>query len=180
MMSETNKPPQIESVWFKTATLIGVAVLVVLLDQLTKYFANTQLPYNQAQTVFPGFDLLLSYNSGAAFSFLHDAGGWQRYFLTGISVVVSMVVLIWLVKLPKQQKLQCAALTLILGGAVGNLIDRAMQGYVIDFISVYFEQYRFATFNIADSAISVGAALILLEIILEMFKSKQAEDRAHD
>jgi len=116
--------------------------------------------------VFPGLDLLLAQNKGAAFSFLDDAGGWQRWLFAGISVVVSMVLTLWLWRLPRQQQLLGFALACILGGALGNLIDRVMLGYVVDFISVYYAQWRFATFNVADAAISCGAALLVLDVVL--------------
>jgi signal peptidase II len=106
------------------------------------------------------------HNSGAAFSFLDNAGGWQRWVLTAISLVVSVVLCIWLWLLPKQQKLLAIALSIVLGGAVGNLIDRLLMGYVVDFISVYYHDFRFATFNIADAAISIGAALLVLDIFI--------------
>lgn len=155
-----------QSVWqLSTTMLLGMSLLVVILDQLTKYLCNSMLSYGQPLTVFPGFDLLLAYNTGAAFSFLSDAGGWQRWFFTALSFGISLLILFWIVLLPKHEKLLAVALCLILGGAVGNLIDRVLHGYVVDFISLYFQQYRFATFNIADSAISIGAMLMVLEVI---------------
>jgi len=139
---------------------------IVLLDQLSKYLSDTLLPYGQPQTVVPGFDLLLVYNRGAAFSFLDDAGGWQRWILAGVSLVVSVVISIWLWRLPPRQKLLGLALALVLGGALGNLYDRVVLGYVIDFISLYYGEWRFATFNLADAAISCGAALLALDIFV--------------
>ena len=154
--------------------LIGSAVVIALIDWITKILSNTNLELGVPVSVFPGFDLLLAYNTGAAFSFLSDAGGWQRWFLTGISLAVSILLIVWIARLPKAQKLQGIALAMILGGALGNLYDRMFAGYVIDFISVYFMNYRFATFNIADSAISVGAALMILDIFRE---HRQAPDQ---
>lgn len=139
---------------------------IVLLDQLSKYLSDTLLPYGQPQAVVPGFDLLLVYNRGAAFSFLDDAGGWQRWILAGVSLVVSVVISIWLWRLPPRQKLLGLALALVLGGALGNLYDRVVLGYVIDFISLYYGEWRFATFNLADAAISCGAALLALDIFV--------------
>lgn len=156
----------------KTGRFIPV-ILVIVLDQLSKLLSNTQLTYGQAHTVFPGFDLLLVYNHGAAFSFLGSAGGWQRWLFTGISLVVSAVLFVWLLKLSKWHKLQSLAMALILGGAIGNLIDRLYLGYVIDFISVYAGSYRFATFNIADAGISVGAALLILDVLLDGRKRRE-------
>jgi len=112
--------------------------------------------------------LLLAYNSGAAFSFLSDAGGWQRWLLTAFSSVISLLLIFWIFRLPKTEKLAGLALCLILGGAWGNLYDRIFDGYVVDFISLYYQNYRFATFNIADSAVFVGACFMMLDI----FKSR--------
>ncbi len=148
-----------------TATFLSISAFIIVIDQFSKTILNSRLDYGQPLQIFPGFDLLLVYNSGAAFSFLAEAGGSQRWLLAGISFVMSIIVFIWLLRLPKNQLLSAFALTLILGGAVGNLIDRVYLGYVIDFISVYYMEYRFATFNIADSAISVGAALLALDIL---------------
>jgi signal peptidase II len=157
------------TLWLKQASpaLIAALVLgVIVLDQLTKYACNTSLGYNQPVQVFPGFDLLLVYNTGAAFSFLGDSGGWQRWLLAGISVSVSLGIGLWLWRLSRQQVMLCVALALVLGGALGNLYDRLVLGYVIDFISVYVQDWRFATFNIADSAISVGAVLLGLDVFV--------------
>lgn len=149
-----------------TPLMVGLVVGIVVLDQLTKYLCNTLLGYNQPVQVFPGFDLLLVYNTGAAFSFLGNMGGWQRWLLAGISLVVSIAITLWLRRLPRQQVLLGLALTLVLGGALGNLYDRLVLGYVIDFISVYLQDWRFATFNVADAAISVGAVLLALDVFI--------------
>lgn len=145
--------------------LVLLAVGIVMLDQYTKFLASTQLDYGYPQTVFQGFDLLLAHNTGAAFSFLDGAGGWQRWLLAAISAGVSIGLFVWLWRLPRQQQLLSVALTCILGGALGNLYDRAVMGYVVDFISVYYGDWRFATFNIADAAISIGAALLVLDVV---------------
>lgn len=147
--------------------LFGLSGLIVILDRLSKYLSNLNLVAGEPVPVFPGFDLLLAFNRGAAFSFLNDAGGWQRWLLTGISMGVSGFLIAWLYKLPKSQKLLGVALAFILGGALGNLYDRMLAGYVIDFISLYFGEYRFATFNLADSAITLGAALLILDMLFE-------------
>jgi signal peptidase II len=148
-------------------SLFGISGLIVIFDRLSKYLSNTNLSEGVAVNVFPGFDLLLAYNRGASFSFLADAGGWQRWLLTGISLGVSVLLIVWLIRLPKAQKLQGLALALILGGALGNLYDRMMAGYVIDFISLYFMDARCAIFNIADAAISIGAGLMILDIFFD-------------
>ncbi|MDT8399007.1 MAG: signal peptidase II [Pseudomonadales bacterium] len=149
----------------RTVGFFLLAVLILILDQATKYFFDNSLVYGETHPVVQGFDLLLVYNTGAAFSFLSDAGGWQRWILTGVSLVISLILLVWLTRLQQHERLLGVAIALILGGALGNLVDRVLMGYVIDFISIYFQQYRFATFNIADSAISIGALLMALDII---------------
>lgn len=153
--------------WSKQHTLHTVLVAgIVVLDQLSKFLCNSLLVYGQPQPVFPGFDLLLAYNRGAAFSFLDDAGGWQRWTLAGVSLVVSVGIAVWLWRLPPRQKLLGLALAMVLGGALGNLYDRIVLGHVIDFVSLYYGQWRFATFNVADAAISCGAALLVLDIFV--------------
>lgn len=143
-----------------------VAVIIVIADQWTKGLASNALTYGRAVEILPVFNLTLQHNTGAAFSFLSDAGGWQRWFFTVISSVVSVVLLVWLTRLPAQQKLMMASLCLILGGAIGNLWDRVMLGYVVDFISVHYHGKYFPAFNIADSAITIGAGLMILDMII--------------
>lgn len=145
---------------------------IIILDQLTKALASTQLDYGVPRTVFRGFDLLLAHNFGAAFSFFADSGGWQRWGLAGIAVGASIFIVLWMRRLPRNQLLLGAALACILGGALGNLYDRVVLGYVVDFISVYYGQWRFATFNVADVALNVGAFLIVLDI----FRGKPANE----
>ncbi|MBP6682496.1 MAG: lipoprotein signal peptidase [Halioglobus sp.] len=141
----------------------GLALLVVLLDQYTKGLAQSALEYGRPQEVFSWFNLTLQYNTGAAFSFLSDAGGWQRYFFSVVAVVISAVLVVWLYRMPRQQRLLAVALALILGGALGNVWDRLLFGHVVDFISVHYGGHYFPAFNIADSAISVGAALMIFD-----------------
>ena len=143
-----------------------LSLLVILLDQWTKNLAVTGLDYGQPVAVLPVFNLTLQYNYGAAFSFLSDAGGWQRWLFTGIAVVVSAVLAVWLYRLQPTQKLLAAGLALILGGALGNLYDRVVLGYVVDFISVHYQGWYFPAFNIADSAITLGAGLLILDMLL--------------
>jgi len=159
---------------FRTSVLFSISFLIFILDQITKYLCNTYLNLGQPVTVFPGFDLLLAYNSGAAFSFLSDAGGWQRWLLTAFSSAISLLLVFWIFRLPKTEKLAALALCLILGGAWGNLYDRIFDGYVVDFISVYYKSYRFATFNIADSAVFLGACLMMLDIFRNRPTSPQS------
>jgi signal peptidase II len=141
----------------------GLAILVVWLDQYTKNLASNSLAYAMPQEVFSWFNLTLHHNTGAAFSFLNDAGGWQRYFFSAISIGVSLVLVVWIYRLPRSHRLLALSLALILGGAVGNLWDRLAMGYVVDFISVHYQNSYFPTFNIADSAITVGAICMLLD-----------------
>ena len=141
----------------------GLALLVVVLDQYTKGLAESALEYGRPVEVFSWFNLTLQYNKGAAFSFLSDAGGWQRYFFSVVAVVISAVLVVWLYRMPRQQRLLALALALILGGALGNVWDRLVLGHVVDFISVHYGGYYFPAFNIADSAISVGAALMIFD-----------------
>jgi len=149
--------------------------MVAVIDRVTKVVCDANLVLGAPVPVFPGFDLLLAYNTGAAFSFLDDAGGWQRWFLTGISLSISIFIIVWLTRIPRSQRLLGFALALILGGALGNLYDRLLIGYVIDFISVYAGEYRFATFNVADSAVSVGAALMVLDMFLDMKRPVESD-----
>ncbi|MBN7795214.1 signal peptidase II [Parahaliea mediterranea] len=140
-----------------------LAVAVIALDQYTKSLASGALQYGQPVEIFSWFNLTLQHNTGAAFSFLSDAGGWQRYFFTGIAVVVGAVLAIWLYRLPRNQRLLALSLALVLGGAVGNLWDRLVLGYVVDFISLHYAGYYFPAFNVADSAITAGAVGIILD-----------------
>lgn len=148
-----------------------LSALVIILDQITKQMAEAQLVYHKALAVFPGFNFTLMYNEGAAFSFLSNAGGWQRWFFTVLSISISIVLAIWITRLSHDKKILAAGLSLILGGAIGNVIDRVLFGHVIDFIDVYYKTAHWPAFNIADSAISLGATLL----IIDMFK----EHRTH-
>ena len=142
---------------------LWLSVLVIALDQATKFLAETLLVMHEPAPVLPGFNLMLTYNTGAAFSFLAHAGGWQRWFFLGLGATVSIGLIVWLGRLKPGEKWLAAALALILGGAVGNLIDRAWLGQVIDFIQLYYDRWYWPAFNIADSAITVGAVLLVLE-----------------
>jgi signal peptidase II len=141
----------------------GVALVVIVLDQFTKALAEAGLDYGRPLEVFSWFNLTLQYNTGAAFSFLSDAGGWQRYFFSAVAIFISGVLVVWLFVLPRSQRLLALALALILGGALGNLWDRLVLGHVVDFISVHYAGRYFPAFNLADSAISVGAALMVFD-----------------
>ena len=167
-MSQTSTIKQENTASQKIPALILLmrVIGIVVLDQLTKFQVVNNLELGERITVFTGFDLWRAHNYGAAFSFLDDAGGWQRWVLTAISLVASVVLSTWLWRLPKSQRLLSVALAVLLAGALGNLIDRLLFGYVVDFISVYYADWRFATFNIADAAISIGAALLVLDILV--------------
>ena len=143
--------------------------LVIVLDQLTKYIAEASLDYRVPVNVFTGLNMTLVYNKGAAFSFLSDAGGWQRWFFMALSITISIVLVFWLRNVDKNRKYLAWGLALILGGAIGNLIDRSLYGHVIDFIDVYYSSWHWPAFNIADSAITLGAGLL----ILDMFTHKE-------
>lgn len=147
------------AVWWAYA----LALLVLLLDQSSKVLAQSLLEYARPVPVFSWFNLTLHYNEGAAFSFLSNAGGWQRWLFTGLAAVVSVVLAAWIWRLPRQQWLLGVALALVLGGTLGNAIDRVLFGHVVDFVSVHYAGRYFPTFNIADSAISVGAVLLLFD-----------------
>ncbi len=142
---------------------LWLSAFVVVLDQLTKWLAETMLVIHEPVPVLAFFNLTLMYNPGAAFSFLADAGGWQRWFFLILSVVVSSILIIWMSRLKRHEIRLAAALALIIGGAIGNLIDRILYGHVIDFIQLYYESWYWPAFNIADSAITVGAVLWIIE-----------------
>ncbi len=136
--------------------------LVIVLDQISKWLAERFLEPFVPVPVMPSFNLTLVYNKGAAFSFLSQAGGWQRWFFSGLAIAVSVFIILWLRRLHARDTWTAAGLSLVLGGAVGNLIDRLIYGHVIDFIDVFYSTYHYPTFNVADSAITVGAALLIV------------------
>jgi len=142
---------------------VWVSALVIVLDQLTKLWASSALAYAEPLPVLPFFNLTLMHNTGAAFSFLSQAGGWQRWFFAVVAVLISSVLLLWLKRLKPEQRWLAVALTLVLGGALGNVWDRLYLGHVIDFIDIYYRQWHWPAFNIADSAIFVGAAMLIID-----------------
>ena len=141
---------------------LWVSALVIILDQVSKVWITNHFFYHESLALLSVFNLVLEHNTGAAFSFLNDAGGWQRWLFTAIAVTAA-VWITWLLRKHQQEKLFCFALALILGGALGNLIDRVAYGYVVDFLDFYWNTYHFPAFNVADSAITCGAALLLWE-----------------
>jgi signal peptidase II len=136
---------------------------VIVLDQLTKLWASSALVYGDPVAVIPFFNLTLLHNTGAAFSFLSEAGGWQRWFFALVALIISAVILLWLKRLPRDKVWLAVALALVLGGALGNVWDRITLGYVIDFLDIYYQGWHWPAFNIADSAISVGAAMLIID-----------------
>jgi len=149
-----------------------VTLLILAVDQWTKYLAETYIEPMQPIELLPFFNLVIAYNSGAAFSFLADAGGWQKYFFSAVAMAVSVVLIVWLRRLHWQRDWMLSlSLSMILGGALGNLYDRLMLGHVIDFIDWHYAGYHFPAFNIADSAIFCGAVLM----IWDSFKNDRSE-----
>ncbi|HEX4045822.1 MAG TPA: signal peptidase II [Gammaproteobacteria bacterium] len=144
---------------------LWLALLIIVIDRLTKEWVLTHLIFGEPLVLLPIFNLTLAYNTGAAFSFLHTASGWQNIVLGGLAVIMSLVILYWLYRQSKQAYWLNSALCLILGGAIGNAWDRVRYGYVIDFLDVHVGDWHFAIFNVADSAISVGAVMLLLHWI---------------
>ncbi len=141
---------------------LSLATVIIILDQITKLWVSQSFVYGENMAVTDFFNLVLVHNSGAAFSFLSNAGGWQRWLFSAIAAIASVWIILLLRK-HKQEKLFCFALTLILGGALANLIDRVAYGYVVDFLDFYWNTYHFPAFNIADSAVTCGAGLLLWE-----------------
>lgn len=146
---------------------LWLSLIVVILDQASKQWIESSFLLYESLEVTPFFNLKLVYNEGAAFSFLSDQSGWQRWFLSGVAGTVALVMVYWLRGLKPQERLIALALGLIIGGALGNLIDRLLFGHVIDFLDFYLGQYHWPAFNIADSAISLGVALMLYEIMFD-------------
>lgn len=144
---------------------LWVSVVVVLIDHLSKVWAQNHLVLYAAKPVFPGFNLTLSYNRGSAFSFLNSASGWQVWMFGLIAIIVTTILLIWLRRITAKQIWVSVAITLIIGGALGNLWDRFSYGHVIDFIELYISHFYWPVFNIADSAICVGAFMLFCDAL---------------
>lgn len=142
---------------------LWLSVLVVVLDQGSKYLAERMLTLHDPVALMPLLNMTLSHNPGAAFSFLADAGGWQRWLFIALAALVSVVLVVWLRKLSRADAWIAAAVTLVLGGAIGNLIDRVTHQYVIDFIDVYYKGWHWYTFNVADMAITVGVVVLIAD-----------------
>jgi len=162
-MTHTNGTSMLKWLW--------LSVFVAIADLITKHYASTMLEYAISVPVMPSFNLTLLHNTGAAFSFLATQSGWQRWFFVILAVVVSIALTRWLATL-KDDRWLAVAVALVLGGAIGNLYDRILLGYVVDFLHFYWQDYHFPAFNIADTAISIGAAMM----ILDLFRHKEDEE----
>ena len=143
---------------------LGLAVVIVIADQITKLLALKHLQLHQPLPVFPSFDLMLTYNRGAAFSFLSDAGGWQRWLFIALAIGISIFLVKWLFSLRAEERWLAAALALVTGGAVGNLLDRVFRdGQVVDFVYLHYQNFHWPAFNLADSSICVGAVILVAQ-----------------
>jgi len=151
---------------------LGVALIVIVLDQITKTLILQYFQYGDSRYVTSFFNIVRAHNTGAAFSFLASESGWQRWFFIGLGFVAAIFI-VWMLRSHGGQKMFAWALSLILGGALGNVIDRMLHGYVVDFIQVHWgAKYYFPSFNVADSAITVGAALLILDELLRVRRGK--------
>ena len=150
---------------------LGIALLVILIDQFTKTLILGAFQHGESRTVTSFFNVVRVHNTGAAFSFLRDASGWQRWFFVGLGAVAA-VFIVWMLRSHGGQRLFSWALSLILGGAIGNVIDRLLHGYVVDFIQVHAAGWYFPSFNVADSAITVGAVLLILDELMRVRRSR--------
>jgi signal peptidase II len=150
---------------------LGIALIVILLDQFTKTLILGSFQLNDSHTVTSFFNVVRVHNTGAAFSFLAGAGGWQRWFFVVLGAVAALFI-VWMLRSHSGQRLFSWALALILGGALGNVIDRLMHGYVVDFIQVHYQASYFPSFNVADSAITVGAICLILDELLRVRRSR--------
>jgi signal peptidase II len=157
----------------RAASWLMLSVLVVVADQLSKAYISKHFLEFEFVRILPVLDITCMHNVGAAFSFLASASGWQRWVFIGLACIVSIGIVIWLLKLPRgSHSLLTAGLALVLGGALGNVIDRIRLGYVIDFIHFHWDRAYFPAFNVADSAITVGAACLLLDALFDAKRKK--------
>ena len=151
---------------------LWLSLVVVLADQASKWWIVQRFELFQRVELLPVLGITRLHNTGAAFSILADAGGWQRWFFVGLAVLVSLVIMLWLRRLPRRgQSMLAAALALIIGGALGNVVDRVLHSYVVDFISLHYQEWYFPAFNVADSALTVGAVLMVLDSLLHPAKA---------
>ncbi len=143
-----------------------LVLFVILIDQATKLWALDALSLYQPKEITSVFNLTLAFNTGAAFSFLSTSGVWHRWFFIFFALTMSIILFTWLIKTPKKDKMQSCALSLILAGALGNLLDRFLHGHVIDFLDFHYKHHHWPVFNLADSAICLGAAMLLIDLLL--------------
>ena len=148
---------------FYYISYLGLALSIVILDQLSKLWIIRNIELHRAMPVMDLFSIVHARNYGAAFGFLNDAGGWQTAFFAFVSIAVSLVLLVWLKRISRVERQLSIALSLVLGGAIGNLIDRLIYNYVVDFLLFHYDRWQFPAFNVADMAISVGAFLLILD-----------------
>lgn len=144
---------------------LWLSALVVVLDQISKQMVDAFMRLHETIPLLPMFQLTYLRNQGAAFSFLSNAGGWQRWFFIGLAVIASLLIAYWIRHLDRKKNWEAAAWALVLGGAMGNLIDRVLYGSVIDFLDVFYENWHWPAFNLADSAITIGIAMLLLDAL---------------
>jgi signal peptidase II len=142
---------------------VWLSIVIMIIDQVTKFYISQQFELYESIQVIPGINFTYVHNTGAAFSFLSDAGGWQRWLFISLSSGISILLIFWLKKQPSTGIWLAIALALILGGAVGNLIDRIFLSYVIDFVDVYYDKWHWPVFNVADSAISIGVVMLIID-----------------
>lgn len=160
----------------QTLLWLGLAVVVLVVDQVTKQWIVEQYSLGMSDRITGFFNLVHVHNYGAAFSFLNNEGGWQRWGFSVFAAVISLIIIVWIVRLSPQQRLEGCALALILGGALGNLYDRVALGYVIDFLDFHWSGWHFPAFNVADSGITLGAILIILDSFLRYQNDKQSSE----
>ncbi len=159
-----------QKAWFWYVT----ALVVFVLDQASKHPIEATLYYGETKVFTSFFNFTLAYNPGAAFSFLADAGGWQRWFFTAIAIVASLVLSVWIARTAQSKPREAFGLAFILGGALGNLYDRIVLGHVVDFIVVHYQDYYWPAFNLADSAITLGAAVLIIDMLFSKEKKTDA------
>jgi len=158
---------------------LWLSVAVIALDQATKYLIREHFAEFEELVLLPVLEFMRLHNEGAAFSFLSGASGWQRWVFVGLGIGVSFGILVWLRRVPSRGKhLLAAGLALVLGGALGNVIDRVLFGHVIDFIRVHYADWYFPAFNVADSAITIGAGLLILDNLIEYGQERARKDRS--
>lgn len=163
--NEAHRVPETKKCLNLRVLALMFALFIIFLDQGSKWLVTKTFEYGESLTIFPSFALTLRHNTGAAFSFLAEASGWQRWFFIAIAALVSSIIFIWLGRLNDHEKLEALGLSLILGGALGNVIDRLFNGYVVDFILLFYKDWQYPAFNIADTAICLGVFFIFLAML---------------